>query len=369
MQCEQKPLVCDVQGCDKAFTRSSSLAVHKRIHSGEKRYVCKVQGCGKAFTQSGHLVSHQRTHDGVKTFVCDVKGCGKAFTHSGSLAVHKRTHSSLRPYVCDVDSCGKAFTQSGHLAVHRQSHDGTKPSVCEVEGCGKAFTHAGNLAVHMRTHTGMRPYACNVEWCGQAFPQATHLAKHMRTHTPEGMQRRKRQEQRVAAVLDAAGISYKREHQVNFDCIRADQGKKCARADFLILLGGRVVLLEVDELQHMSDGYTLSCEMRRTVDIMSALLAGGNELPLVMIRYNPDAYSVDGRRVKRPRKEREDVLLRVLAELAALREPGEPAPPPFQMLYMYYDSHRDAEGEAVPCILEDPEYSQQLRECCMPAIV
>jgi hypothetical protein len=181
------------------------------------------------------------------------------------------------------------------------------------------------------------------------------------------MQRHKRQEQRIAAVLDAAGIDYKREHQVDFKCIREYNSKKCARTDFLILQGGKTIFLEVDELQHMSDGYTLSCEMRRTVDIMSALLAGGNELPVVMIRYNPDAYSVDGKRVKRPRKEREQVLVRVLAELAALQELGETVPP-FQMLYMYYDSNTSARGEVVPCILNDPEYSSQLRECCMPAI-
>lgn len=58
----EKPHACDV--CGKAFSTSSSLNTHRRIHSGEKPHVCKV--CGKRFTASSNLYYHRMTHDKVK---------------------------------------------------------------------------------------------------------------------------------------------------------------------------------------------------------------------------------------------------------------------------------------------------------------
>lgn len=57
----EKPHACDV--CGKAFSTSSSLNTHRRIHSGEKPHVCKV--CGKRFTASSNLYYHRMTHDKV----------------------------------------------------------------------------------------------------------------------------------------------------------------------------------------------------------------------------------------------------------------------------------------------------------------
>ena len=39
--------------CQKTFSHSSHLAVHKRLHSGEKPYKCRL--CAEAFISSNHL--------------------------------------------------------------------------------------------------------------------------------------------------------------------------------------------------------------------------------------------------------------------------------------------------------------------------
>ena len=52
-------------------------------------------------------------------FECTI--CGKACSKSSSLTVHMRTHSGDRPYTCTT--CGQAFSRSGNLAVHsRRMH-------------------------------------------------------------------------------------------------------------------------------------------------------------------------------------------------------------------------------------------------------
>jgi hypothetical protein len=63
------------------------------------------------------------------------------------------------------------------------------------------------------------------------------------------------------------------------------------RADMYCHFGNFVLIVEIDENQHI--GYTVTCENRRLCELYQDF----NHLPIVFIRFNPDAYILNGKKI------------------------------------------------------------------------
>ena len=151
------------------------------------------------------------------------------------------------------------------------------------------------------------------------------------------------------------GIAFKREHHISFSCFSEESVSRFARIDFVIQNKGCIIFLEVDENCHRF-GYDAACDMKRMTYIMQGLTLGGNSLPVVFLRYNPDGYKVDGKTRRTKKKTREHELIRWLEHF----EPDRGVP--LRIMYMYYDSVTVGK-DLVPQATLDPMYNKHLREC------
>lgn len=139
----KKPYTC--AECNKGFSHSSTLAMHKKLHSGDYKYMCEY--CDKTFFLNEYYTRHMRVHTKEKPYKCEV--CGKAFSQSNTLTQHRRTHTGEKPYGCD--QCGKMFSVRDYLNKHVRTHTGEKPYVCQT--CGKKYSQASGLRAHQKQHS------------------------------------------------------------------------------------------------------------------------------------------------------------------------------------------------------------------------
>jgi hypothetical protein len=87
-------------------------------------------------------------------------------------------------------------------------------------------------------------------------------------------------------------------------------------------------------------------------NIVSSLRLGGDETPVVFIRYNPHSFKVDGTSKRTARIERHTKICELLDRIKTT-EPEDQ----IRVLYMYYDTVSER-----PVVLTDPEYFDAVKE-------
>ncbi|KAM9342361.1 uncharacterized protein KZ484_015062 [Pholidichthys leucotaenia] len=157
--------------CGNKFSNRGNLAVHERVHIGEKR----SEVSGQSLKECDILKTYMTIHTGEEQFSCET--CGHSFSQRANLKQHMRIHTGEKPFSCET--CGKRFNRCAHLKLHVRIHTGERPFSCGT--CGQSFSRRDSLNTHMRIHTGEKPYSCKM--CGKCFTQCSTLNHHMGTHS------------------------------------------------------------------------------------------------------------------------------------------------------------------------------------------
>ena len=103
--------------CHKAFTNPAQLASHRMSHSDVRPFPCQL--CTMAFKNREKRKHHVwAVHENRRAFQCD--RCSLAFVTKSSLSVHYRTHTFEKRYTCEI--CDRRFMRIDYLKKHRNTH-------------------------------------------------------------------------------------------------------------------------------------------------------------------------------------------------------------------------------------------------------
>jgi len=222
-------------------------------------------------------------------------------------------------------------------------HSKIKNYFCTV--CKKGFFDKKSLKQHYRVHTGEKPYKCTYKECDNKFSYLRTLKSHIRiVHTKDEPQKPSRwQEERLKEVLikDGLEFDFNSRKYICDDTGRTasvanpdKDGKVFNCPDFDIYsFPGRRVIVSCDEHQHNRKGYTWKCEVARQFKIIHSTTVASVHVPnnydirpITWIRFNPNAFKVNGVTKRIRARDRYAMLLKEIYT----------APEGF--VYMFYDT-------------------------------
>lgn len=360
----EKPFICDFSGCDHRSTTMQNLNIHKKFHLHIKHFACEYDNCNMKFVTKDELIRHKRSHtNDDRPYPCTHEGCDKKFKQLGTLKNHMKIHTYTFPYICDHEGCDSKFKQSSELKRHKLIHDEEKPIKCEFDGCDRTFRRTHHYECHILTHTGVKAHKCGFPFCGFSAAMPRTLKNHVNAwHSEDGVRNHKRQEKWIEDVLKKANINFKREHIIDWVCVsditNIDNTHR-ACVDFIIILKGGIVFLEVDEHQHRFGQYSVYCDMARMAKIVESLTLEANTLPIMFIRINSDTFRVDKKVKKVIKKERAAKLVDFINNIKFDSES-----PYLQIQYMYYDCVDNKLK-----IHDDEDYNDNIKQCCLQPII
>ena len=180
---------------------------------------------------------------------------------------------------------------------------------------------------------------------GHRFGSVEKLLNHMRSkHSGQPKALTKSKELSVYQALQTAGIVFEYQKHLPFHGCNLDSETKCAYVDFAITATWGALLLEVDEDQHTSQ--PASCDPRRDFDMCASLAMGGGH-KVVVLRYNPDSFRMDGKNMKVAAKDKQ----RQLVEVVRAWLMDDPVPDmQLARFFMYYDCYSDS---PLPVVAKD----------------
>nr|KAF6269595.1 zinc finger imprinted 2 [Myotis myotis] len=109
--------------CGRAFVQDVHLRQHLQAHEAAKALPPALP------RRRTHLIRYRPKHDYVGERALQCCDCSKAFSQSSHLVSHYRIHAHERPFQCRL--CWKCFSRPSQLTQHYQLHSGEESGGCK----------------------------------------------------------------------------------------------------------------------------------------------------------------------------------------------------------------------------------------------
>jgi len=375
--CSKRRTFGPIGGIRKSAVFCGSHATDRTVYEDVNAAKCDRVGCGKTATfgePGGKRNWCSKHHDpmvhiDLVNAKCDHDGCGKtaSFGEPGGKPtwcnkhIDRTVHIDLRSAKCNSDGCTltASFGEPGgkmkncgthkkqgqiYLRVKSCLHDG-----CIIQPC---YGFLDMKPTHCVTHqidgqlnvVQPRCVSCTIQ-PGKFIHPRSDVGK-CRECDKTLWPRLKKQEDAFAEFITGEFVNsneyrtFDREVLVTLTgCGMGVDRAACgmevsqrARLDFVFDNGAScVVVVEVDEEQHKR--YCVPSEIARANATVSALFLGGNHRHVRVVRFNPDAFYVDGTLRHVHMTLRYKRVADVIREALRSNLPGDT----FSIQHMYYD--------------------------------
>jgi Zinc finger, C2H2 type len=111
-----KPYQCDK--CGLRFRLKSYIFNHIHNVHLKNKYRCDI--CQLGFYKRYELEDHYRMHNNERPILCEFEGCGKTFARAKNYQIHQRVHTGERPYACEF--CQRTFQHFIDRKRHIMTH-------------------------------------------------------------------------------------------------------------------------------------------------------------------------------------------------------------------------------------------------------
>jgi hypothetical protein len=173
-----------------------------------------------------------------------------------------------------------------------------KNKTCIYEGCKKQPTYntdGGTKALYCSTHkqegmVNIKCVTCKSEWCRTIVQEkydgyCLYCYMHLFPDKPVSRNYKTKE----FAVVEFVKSTFPDHTWIADKTIHGGCSKR--RPDLVLDVGYQVVIVEIDENQHMD--YDCSCENKRIMELSKDI----GHRPIVFIRFNPDDYAEKDRQV------------------------------------------------------------------------
>jgi hypothetical protein len=401
-----KDLMCgrlakdNITVCSFACSNNSTLANHvKSKHDLVKNIKCSMYSedgitqcsyvCSKQWLLSQH-VKHK--HSKVKDIKCKHEQCAEVFAFRGIMIRHwERMHSKQYKLLCS--ECGYGCFVQRELKTHNdREHEGKPKTYIKREEqkllglfVAQQYSYEYNRKVKLCTIPGERKKYAQFDFVIDRsnyivvleIDEFAHGQNRLVSDATFQSKRQKLTETEYQETVDKDILkcititeSESNTKHILHDCGSVEvQNKEISRKDRVVeetsSLCPRRTYSQSSSETDCSRGYIVSCEQDRMMSLIAWFRANGEKRPILIIRYNPHSFKLDGVIQNVDSAARQQHLVNAI-------ENHDPKFD-FELLYMFYSTRTflDSTGSSSQrCEVWDHiEFDQKLINHCLSPVV